>query len=113
MLPLRMNIIVDLPGGCDKLSGGFIHVGMFNAVMYRAGMLKMINRVYSFYHTGFRQMTIGRTLWKIILIKLVVIFTVLKVLFFPDYLDTQFDTDEQKAEHVLEQITRQVNQNDK
>lgn len=43
-----------------------------------------IRTVWRFYADGFRGMTIGRTLWTIILIKLVVIFVVLKLLFFPD-----------------------------
>ena len=32
-------------------------------------------------------------------------FAVLKLFFFPDFLSTQFNTDEQRAEHVMEQIT--------
>lgn len=56
-------------------------------------------------------MTVGRTLWKIILIKLLVMFAVLKLFFFPNYLHTNFQTDEQRAAHVLEQIARPVVQN--
>lgn len=43
-------------------------------------------RIFKFYCDGFRSMTIGRTLWTIIIIKLVIIFAVLKVFFFPDVL---------------------------
>jgi len=43
-------------------------------------------RVYHLYVDGFRQMTLGKTLWAIILVKLFVIFVVLKVFFFPNYL---------------------------
>ena len=39
-----------------------------------------------FYVEGFREMTVGRTLWAIILIKLFILFAVLKVFFFPDLL---------------------------
>ena len=62
-------------------------------------------RVYRFYRDGFKRMTLGRTLWKIIIIKLVVMFAVLKLFFFPNYLNTNFETDEQRAEHVLTRIT--------
>ena len=55
-------------------------------------------------------MTVGRTLWKIILIKLLVMFAVLKLFFFPNYLHTNFQTDEQRATHVLEQIARPAGQ---
>ena len=46
----------------------------------------LIHRVYRFYADGFRQMTLGKTLWAIIIIKLIIIFAVLKLFFFPDYL---------------------------
>jgi len=74
-------------------------------------MLEAPGRVYAFYLDGFKRMTLGRTLWKIILVKLLVMFVVFKFFFFPDYLNTNFQTDEQRAGHVLEQITRQAGQN--
>ena len=43
---------------------------------------KNLIRVFYFYRDGFREMTWGRVLWAIILIKLFVMFFVLK-LFFP------------------------------
>ena len=43
-------------------------------------------RIFRLYYDGFRQMTLGRTLWLIIGIKLFVIFVVLKVFFFPNFL---------------------------
>jgi len=51
-------------------------------------------------------MTIGKTLWKVILIKLFIMFAVLKLFFFPDFLKTNFLSDEQRADYVMEQITR-------
>ena len=62
-------------------------------------------RIYRFYRDGFRQMTVGRTLWKIIFIKLFVLFAVLKFFFFPDFLATEFTDDRQRADYVLEQLT--------
>ena len=43
-------------------------------------------RVFDLYYDGFRQMTLGKTLWTIIIIKLVVIFLVLKLFFFPNFI---------------------------
>ena len=65
-------------------------------------------RVLEFYIDGFRRMTVGRTLWKVILIKLFIMFAVLKLFFFQDFLGTRFTTDQQKADYVLEQITAPV-----
>lgn len=61
-------------------------------------------RVYRFYAEGFRSMTLGRTLWALILIKLFIMFAILKLFFFPSILG-QFDTKEQKSDFVLEQLT--------
>ena len=63
-------------------------------------------RIFRMYVDGFRSMRLGRTLWKVILIKLLIMFGVLKLFFFPDFLQTNFTTDAQRAEYVLEQITR-------
>ncbi len=62
-------------------------------------------KVFNFYYEGFRSMTIGRTLWLIILIKLFVMFVVLKIFFFPNFLKSNFETDEQRGDYVIEQLT--------
>ena len=46
----------------------------------------VLYRVYDLYADGFRSMTLGRTLWAIILIKLFVIFVILKLFFFPNFI---------------------------
>ena len=66
----------------------------------------LCSRILRFYVDGFRSMKLGRTLWKVMLIKLIIMFGVLKLFFFPDFLNTNFATDAQRAEYVLEQITR-------
>ena len=43
-------------------------------------------RTFDLYYDGFRNMTLGKTLWAIILIKLFIIFVVLKIFFFPNFL---------------------------
>ena len=48
----------------------------------------ILYKVWRFYSKGFRQMTVGRTLWVLIIVKLIVIFVILKWLFFPDYVRT-------------------------
>jgi len=44
------------------------------------------SRAFHLYYDGFRSMTLGRTLWAVILIKLFIIFVVLKLFFFPNFL---------------------------
>ena len=60
-------------------------------------------KVYHLYYDGFRQMTLGRTLWAIILIKLFIIFVVLKLFFFPNFLKQHANGNE--AEYVATQLT--------
>lgn len=51
-------------------------------------------RVYDLYSDGFRNMTLGRTLWVVILVKLFIIFAILKVFFFPNFLKEHAHGDE-------------------
>jgi hypothetical protein len=68
-------------------------------------MKSILEKIVSFYLNGFRSMRLGRTLWAIILLKLFILFGVVKLFFFPDYLDTRFTTDDQKADYVLTELT--------
>lgn len=65
----------------------------------------MLRKVYQFYLEGFRNMSISsRKLWVIILIKLFIIFAILKVFFFPDFLNSKYKTETEKSDHVIEQL---------
>lgn len=68
-------------------------------------MIRVLKNIYRFYVDGFRSMTIGRKLWLIIGIKLFVFFVILKLFFFPDILSRDFDTDEERAQHVRTTLT--------
>ncbi len=68
--------------------------------------MKSISNIYTFYYDGFKGMVLGKKLWAIILIKLFVMFVVLKIFFFPNYLNTKFESDKEKGDYVLEQITK-------
>lgn len=60
-------------------------------------------RIFRFYVEGFREMTLGKTLWAIILIKLFIMFVVLKIFFFPKFLG-KFDTKTEKQEYVSNEL---------
>ncbi len=62
-------------------------------------------RVFRFYYEGFANMTVGRKLWAIIIIKLIVMFAVLKLFFFPDFLESKFENDAERSDYVIEQLT--------
>ena len=48
----------------------------------------LLSRIFHLYYDGFRTMTLGKTLWTIILIKLAIIFLILKLFFFPNYINS-------------------------
>ena len=51
-------------------------------------------RAFDLYYDGFRNMRLGKTLWAIILIKLFIMFAILKVFFFPNFLKQHAQGDE-------------------
>ena len=71
----------------------------------KAGGINVFYNIFYFYYDGFKAMTLGKTLWIIILVKLFIFFFVLKLFFFPDLLNTRFDTDDERAEHVSVELT--------
>jgi hypothetical protein len=65
----------------------------------------MLNKIVLFYVDGFKNLSSrGKQLWLIIIIKLVVIFVVLKVFFFPT-IDVKVEKDKQQALYI-EQLTK-------
>lgn len=68
-------------------------------------MKEFLTRAYRMYADGFRSMTVGRSLWVLILIKLFVLFAVLKLFFFPDLLATRYDNDTDRAAAVRNNLT--------
>ncbi len=67
-----------------------------------ANKMNALRKVIRFYVEGFREMTVGRTLWAVILVKLFIMFAVLKVFFFPDPLAGKSPAE--KADCLLENL---------
>lgn len=69
--------------------------------------MNVIKNIWNFYYRGFKDMpSWGRKAWLIIIVKLFIMFAVLKLLFFPNFLNSNFETDEEKANFVIEQLTK-------
>lgn len=66
----------------------------------------VIHSIFHFYYDGFKSMTVGKKLWIIILIKLFILFAVLKIFFFPDLLKTKFETDRERGDYVIDQLSK-------
>lgn len=65
-------------------------------------MKQFFRRAWLLYYDGFRTMTIGRTLWAIILIKLAIMFLVLKIFFFPAALSGK--NEQERAQIVTQEL---------
>lgn len=69
-------------------------------------MRNFFRRLFQFYYDGFRSMTVGRTLWLLIAIKLIIMFLILRIFFFPNFLKSNFDSDDERSQYVLRELTR-------
>lgn len=68
---------------------------------------RFMSRVADLYVDGFRSMkSTGRTLWLLIILKAILLFAVMKLLFFPDLLKRDYSTDAERAQAVRTSLTR-------
>lgn len=72
-------------------------------------VLSPFRRLFAFYRDGFKNMTIGKTLWLIVVIKLFIMFFVLKIFFFPNFLKANFKDDESRSNHVRQELIDKAN----
>lgn len=60
-------------------------------------------RTFDLYYDGFRNMKLGKTLWLIIGIKLFIIFIILKLFFFPNFISQHSEKGEE-ADFVATEV---------
>lgn len=65
-------------------------------------MKRTIIAIYNFYIEGFRNMTWGRQLWWVILLKVIILFLVLRAFFFRPVLVGK--SEQQKIEHISNEL---------
>lgn len=70
------------------------------------------HRAYLLYYDGFRNMTVGRTLWAVIIVKLIIIFAILKIFFFPNFIGQHAEKGEE-AEFVAGEVLERSVQDEK
>lgn len=59
---------------------------------------------FTMFRDGFKHMTLGKTLWTLVIIKLIIMFLILKPFFFPNFLNSNFDDSKSKGDYVGEQL---------
>ncbi|EAH6815683.1 DUF4492 domain-containing protein [Campylobacter jejuni] len=73
--------------------------------MYLKHLYFNISQIFNFYKEGFKNLTLGKTLWKIIFIKLFVMFVILKLFVFDVNFNSIFKSDKEKSTFVLKNLT--------
>jgi hypothetical protein len=69
--------------------------------------ITVLNKIHEFYYVGFKEMSLtSRKLWLIVFIKLFIMFAILKLFFFPDFLKTKFRNNTDRSNYVIEQLTQ-------
>ena len=66
-----------------------------------------LNIIASLYIEGFKNMKIGKKLWLLIIIKLIIMFGILKAFIFNETLNTKLQTDEEKSEFVIRNLIKE------
>ena len=61
--------------------------------------------LFRFYRDGFAAMRLGRSLWAVVVIKMIIIFGVVKLLFFSDTLNSRFKTDDARQDYVSQRLS--------
>jgi ABC-type amino acid transport system permease subunit len=65
----------------------------------------LLRRITGFYIEGFRNLPDwGEKVWIIIIIKVFILFFILKLFFFPDFLKSKYNSDKQRSEYVFNQL---------
>jgi len=67
--------------------------------------MSIASAIIRFYVDGFRRMTLGKTLWAIILVKLFVLFAIVKVFLLPNHLNSRCDSPAEKSAYVADHLT--------
>lgn len=71
-------------------------------------VMAFLKSVWQLYAEGFKNLgPVGKKLWIIILIKLFIMFAILRLFFFPDVLERDFSSDKERSNHVIREITNQ------
>ena len=68
---------------------------------------KYFKNISNLYIDGFRRMKLGKSLWLVIAVKLLIMFGILKVFIFDESLNSKFKTDEAKADFVISNLTKE------
>ncbi len=68
----------------------------------------MLKKIFYFYKDGFASMKLGKILWSVILIKLFIMFAIIKP-FFPNILNNNYKNSSEKARAISKNLIQKSN----
>ena len=68
--------------------------------------MKTLKNIFLLYKDGFSNLHVGKTLWKLIIIKLLVILVFLNFFIYDRNLNTEYKTDDKKIEFILNNLIK-------
>ena len=71
--------------------------------------MNIITKIYNFYLEGFKNMILGKTLWKIVILKILVITLFLNYFIHNKTFKTEYSTTEQKVDFVYKNLISKDN----
>ena len=77
------------------------------------GNIRSVSDFFAMYVDGFKHLTWGKPLWILICIKLFIMFAVIKVFFFPNILNSRFETEQEKSDFVFKELIERQHINEK
>lgn len=70
-------------------------------------LMKTLRNFINLYINGFKNMTLGKTLWSIGIIKILIFIFVFKMLFFNETINTRFDTEQEKINFIYNNLIKE------
>lgn len=77
---------------------------LYSAKITEKTIMELVKKVVRFYIDGFKNMTLGKSLWIMIILKVIFLIIIMKVLFFPNFLSSNFSNDEERSSYVRQTL---------
>ncbi|AXX87894.1 DUF4492 domain-containing protein [Malaciobacter marinus] len=68
--------------------------------------MNYLKSIYNLYYDGFRNLTVGKSLWKIVIIKLITILVILNIFVYDKSFKSEYKTEKQKQNFVFKNMTK-------
>lgn len=69
--------------------------------------MRLLKSIYGFYLEGFKKMVIGKTLWKIVFVKIALILLVLNYFVYDRSINTEYKSEKQKSDFVYKNLVKE------